>query len=138
MYDDDPIFESQDHHLIAWVGTLTPAQLDAYLDEPGDRADDEPYSDFMRDLGRWCDHDFVWAESSEQPLDIGSLARNNGIDDPALIDELSARVAPHATWKCLIILWNSRLIDSRSRPRDLDGGNLVCIGSWEHESPLTD
>lgn len=138
MYENDPIFDSQDHHLIAWVGTLTPDQLDAYLDEPGDRADDEPYSDFMGDLGRWCDHDFIWAEASEQPLDIVSLARKNGIDNPALIAELAQRVAPQTAWSCLLILWNARLLDSRSRPSDLNGGRLLCIGSWEHESPLTD
>jgi len=138
MYNNDPIFEPLDHHLIAWVGTLTPDQLDAYLDEPGGAAYDEPFCDFMRDLGLWYDHDFTYAEASDHALDIRSLADQNCIDDDALLHELSNRVEPQSKWNCFIILWNARLIDQNARSRDLADGKLVCIGSWQHDSPLTD
>lgn len=91
MYSDDSIFETVDHHTVVWVGDLTPDELDAFLDEPGGCADDEPHSEFMRDIGEWCDHDFLWAEALPAPGSIDDLIAANGIDDDSLVHQLQTR-----------------------------------------------
>lgn len=138
MFNESNWFKSVNNSLIAWVGDLNDSQLDDYLDEPGDCLDSEPQSKFGSDLGRWYDHDFIYAEASDKPLHIRLLAEKNCIDDEALISELESRARELniTSAHCFIILWNAQIIGDERRV--FASGKLSCLGSWEHESPLTD
>ncbi len=138
MYFESPAFEPAQDHLIAWVGDLTTEQLRAYLEEPGGLGDNEPISEFSRDLGRWYDHDHVWARASDTPVTIEKLAEANFIDDETLISELAGRTARASVGKvrAFIILWNAKL--TQLQPHSIAGGRLFCVGFWGHDSPLAD
>lgn len=136
MHFDNPFFECLDHWLTAWVGDLDEGELRAYLLEPGGALDDEPISRFGADLGTWYDHDFIWWEGAASPIPVLRLCRHNDMESDTLIGQLVKRAGP-ARRKCLLILWNARLIPA-SEQREFAGGRLECLGSWEHPSPLTD
>lgn len=138
MYFDDSIIETVDHHIVVWVGDLTSDELDAFLDEPGGCAANQPHSEFMRDIGKWCDHDFLWAESIPSPGSINDLITACGIDDESLIQQLQSRAIGLGAVQSLVALWNAKLSESTARPRDIHAGRLKCLGSWRQESPLTD
>lgn len=138
MYCEHPVFEPAENHLVVWVGTLDTEQLEGYLNEPGDADDTEPISRFAQDLGRWYDHDHIWAQATEEVCCLKELAEANGIDDELLIEELTANANERSAGavSCLIILWNAKLLDKPMRP--FAEGRLVCLGSWAHASPLAD
>ena len=105
------------------------------MDEPGGVDDDAPISEFSKDIGRWYDHDFIWMEASNQELPVIELCKLNGIDSDELINAIAARSKTEKV-KSLIILWNSRIISEDTRL--FAKGEMYCLGSWEHTSPLTD
>lgn len=121
--------------MTVWVGTLTIEALDAYLDEPGGAADDAPISAFCADLGRWYDHDFVWAEAVDLPTDVGTLCALHGVEPEAFVDEIR-RAAGTGQASAVLILWNAKVVASVER--SFAKGKLRCLGSWPREAPLTD
>lgn len=128
------IVEAAPDNVIAWAGHMTAVELATYLDEPGGRPDGEPHSDFMRDVGRFYDHDFLVAQSSDVPVAVAELARANGIRDSELISELEQRAEEPVS--ALILLWNYRL--KQPFPNTFAGGKLRCLGSWPHPAPISD
>lgn len=130
-----PFFELKDHYLIAWVGDMNVAELDAYLDAPGGVGWNEPHSLFAADLGRFFDHDFVYSQASDSQKTIRELAVENVIDDELLIKELEEHVGSGASIKCFVILWNAR--KQAGAPNQFADGKLRCVGSWTHTAPLT-
>lgn len=132
----NPFHVLEDHHVIVWIGDLNRDELEAYLDEPGGTAYDEPISDFGRDLASWYDHDFIWAEASDMAVTITELCRRNRMEPDALIEEIVRR-SPRAEANCILLLWNAKLADDAA-PRLFADGKLQCIGAWEQEAPLTD
>jgi hypothetical protein len=135
MYSDNPFFESIDHWVIVWIGDLKLEELEDYLDEPGNAADNEPISDFSRDLGRWYDHDFIWAEGSDEQVSLRKLCELNGVEPSEFVDEIEQR-GGDVKARSLLVLWNAKAIDESPRP--FAEGQLKCIGCWQQESPLTD
>ena len=103
--------------------------------EAGGAGDDEPMSRFARDLGRWYDHDFVWAEAADEPTAVRKLCRLNGVEPGEFVDEIEAG-AGSGKASSLLVLWNARLVGSSDRT--FAGGGLECIGCWPRKSPLTD
>ena len=135
MFFENPFFEPVDHWVIVWIGDLNIEQLDEYLEEPGGAGDNEPISEFCRDLGRWCDHDFIWAEGSNESVTIREICDLNGVEPDEFVREIEEQ-AGEARTKCLLVLWNARIIDDS--PRLFADGKLRCIGSWQRQAPLTD
>ena len=133
MFDRDRFFDSADGHLIAWAGQLAVDGLAGYLDESSISGPDEPQSAFARDLGRWYDHDFIYAQASDQPATLTQLAAQNYITDSELIGELEEH-GNGQLFNCFVILWNARPVASNDR-RFADG-ELACIGDWAHASPF--
>ena len=136
MYEDDPFFEEIDHHILVWVGDLSPEELDEYLSEPGAVDDNAPISEFCRELGGWYDHDYVWMGASDRTGPLHVLFDLVGIEDGPLRDEIEKR-SPSGSARCLLILWNARR-RSESRRVTFLGDRLTCLGSWPQESPLVD
>ncbi|WP_309384972.1 hypothetical protein [Cerasicoccus frondis] len=136
MFIDNPRFFPVDHKFILFAGELNEDQLQEYLDEPGGRLDHEPHSDFSKDLGRFYDHDYLYAEGSQEKKTIRELAILNGIEEEALIEKLERSCGKEKEFNCFIILWNAELIEGELH--DLANGKLKIKGCWEHESPLTD
>ena len=135
MYYDNPFFEPENDWVTVWVGSLDVNELEDYIGEPGGVADDEPNSKFSKDLGRWYDHDFIWAEAAKKEQVIKGLFEENGIDDDDLISEVEVR-SQSSNVKCFLILWNAKKIAIDSRV--FADGKITCLGSWQHESPLVD
>lgn len=133
MFFENPFFEPATNWLIAWVGELDHDGLDAYLDEPGHAADNEPISKFSKDLGTWYNHDFIWSQAAPNRVSAQEICGLNGIEDD-LIDEIVQRTNDEV--RCLVILWNAKQISAGSR--DFADGKLKCLGSWPHQSPLAD
>jgi hypothetical protein len=124
------------NHLMLWVGQLGEADLLAYVDEPGGRTDGRPQSKFAEDLGRFYDHDFLWAQAAPEASSIRDLADRIGIRDAELVSELADRVADVGPISCFLILWNYR--NKRPLPQRFAGGKLRFIGSWAYPAPYTD
>ncbi|WP_028301579.1 immunity 22 family protein [Oceanospirillum beijerinckii] len=135
MFENKPFFTTENHWVTVWIGSLNEESVESYLEECG-VDDDEPISQFSKDLGCWYDHDFIWYEAVDSPVCIEELCRNNGVDSIELIEELTAR-SGGGEYNCFIMLWNSRLLNAED-DRAFFNGKLSCIGSWQHESPLVD
>lgn len=134
MYGNDRFFEVVDDWVTVWIGGLGPEELDDYLDEPGGAGDNDPISKFANDLGMWYDHDFIYAEAADTPVPVRELCLQNDIDSVELVDEMERRGMGRKA-NCMIVLWNARVLEWPSR-RLFSDGRLICIGSWEHVSPL--
>lgn len=124
------------NHMMLWVGQLGEAELLAYVEEPGGRIDEKPQSKFAEDLGRFYDHDFLWAQAAPKAGSIRDLAARIGIRDAELVDELSARVADVGPISCFLILWNYR--NERPLSQRFAEGKLLFVGSWGYPAPYTD
>ena len=135
MFSENPFFESVDHWVIVWIGNLNVDELDNYLNEPGGAGDYEPISEFCRDIGRWYDHDFIWAEGVNDEVSIRKLCELNGEEPDEFVDEIAERSGDISA-KSLLVLWNARRIDESER--NFADGRLKCIGCWERQAPLTD
>ena len=135
MFSDNPYFESVDHWVIVWIGDLDVDELDDYLDEPGGAGDNEPISEFCRDVGRWYDHDFIWAEGVNDEVPVRKLCELNGVEPNEFVNEIVER-SGNAGAKSLLVLWNAKRTDESER--FFADGRLKCIGCWEREAPLTD
>ena len=136
MFSDNPFVESVDDSLTVWLGDLDESELENYLDELGGVGDNDAISNFSLDLGQWYDHDFIWAEAVDESIPVKELCVLNGIDSESLINEIVKR-SHQDKIRSLLILWNSKEIAGIGK-RDFANNRLHCIGSWEHESPLTD
>ncbi|WP_444943241.1 immunity 22 family protein [Microbulbifer sp. ZKSA006] len=136
MFSDNPFVESVEGFLTVWLGDLSELELEDYLDEPGGAGDNEPISNFSRDLDRWYDHDFIWVEGVDEAVSVKELCVLNGIDSKRLIEEIVER-SDKKKIRSLLILWNSKKMEGAGE-RAFADGRLQCIGSWEHEPPLTD
>ena len=135
MFLHSPFFEPASNWVIVWIGDLNIDQLEEYLDEPGGAGDDEPISQFCRDVGRWYDHDFIWSEGATEPLPIRKLCERNGVEPTEFVDKIVESSGPRDATS-LLVLWNARKICDADRA--FAGGRLRCIGCWEQEAPLTD
>ena len=136
MFCEDPFFEPRDHSVIVWVGSISIDELEDYLDEPGGAADDEPISDFSRDLGRWYDHDYIWAEGTKTPVSVRELCRMNGVEPGTLVDEIDRRCEGREA-RSLLILWTAE-VRPQIGERTFANGELHFVGSWAQPAPLTD
>src|SRR5690349_15782220 len=134
MFLHSPFIEPEDHWVTVWLGQLNSDELEQYMHKPGGAGDNDPISDFSRDLGRWYDHDYIWRQATDKAVSTRTLCELNGIND-SLVDEIECR-SGDVFFKCLLVLWNSRVITMDKRV--FAGGELTCLGSWPHESPITD
>lgn len=134
MYGKEPFFNHQKDWVTVWVGDLDVSELQTYLEEPGGASDGEPFSLFAADLGAWYDHDFIYAQASDEPVSCRRLCELNGIDSLSLIDEIARRHPDDAL--ALLVLWNARVADDAEH--EFAEGQMVCLGSWEHEAPISD
>lgn len=135
MFLSNPFFEPLNDSVIVWIGSLNSRELEDYLDEPGGAGNNEPISDFCRDVGRWYDHDFIWCEASDTPTSVGTLCEMNGVE-PIEFKEAIVKRSGDAEETCLLVLWNARQIDDSGR--SFAGGKLRCIGCWKQKSILKD
>ncbi len=133
MYEQNPFCDEVDNCVTVWVGSLSEEELEAYVDERGGVADDEPISDFARDLDTWYDHDFLSGESGDSPRPTEELCRVCGLDEPKMVAEISRR---YPTARTMLILWNARARDLGDS-RTFAEGNLSFVGSWPHPAPLS-
>ena len=135
MYFENPFFESVDHKVLVWHGDLNVAELGDYLEEPGGAGENEPISKFCVDVGRWYDHDFIWAQAHDEDVTIRKLCELNGMQPLEFVAEIEEH-GGGVMGKCILVLWNAERLDDS--PRLFAGGRLRCIGCWERESPYTD
>lgn len=134
MFYENPCIEAVDHWVTVWIGDLDREELRRYLHEPGGALDNEPISEFSRDLGTWYDHDYIWAEAADQPIAVAALAQQNGIEAGSFLEQLLERSGA-AEVRALLVLWNARTTREEA---NLANGRLRCLGSWAEEAPLVD
>lgn len=133
MYDRNRFFDTADQQIIAWAGYLSQSELEKYLAESCDVSPDGPQSEFAHDLGRWYDHDCIYAQASDRSTSLAHLAAQNFITDSRLVDQLEKHGGGHF-YKCFIILWNAKRVDDSDR--EFAHGKLAYIGSWISDSPF--
>lgn len=136
MFYCKPFVDSLENWVTVWIGDLNEEEMAEYLDELGGVSDNEPISKFSKDLGRWYDHDFIWCECSDDKLTVLEQCINVGIESNSLQQEI-INSSPVDKIKSILILWNSKVIYDLDK-RVFAGGQLICLGSWSEESPLTD
>ena len=134
MFNTNPFFKSQNHHVCIFVGSLNEKELEEYLEELG-VDDNEPINNFSKDLGTWYDHDYIWCEAVNTPIDIKELCVLNGIDDTTLIKKLEKQCTKRIS--SIIFLWNAKALNTESK-RAFAGGKLEFLSHFEYESLLFD
>jgi len=134
MFNTNPFFKSQNHHVCIFIGSLNEKELEEYLEELG-VDDNEPINNFSKDLGTWYDHDYIWCEAVDTPIDIKELCEFNGIDDTTLIKKLEKQCTKKIS--SIIFLWNAEALNTEDK-RVFSDGKLEFLSHFEYESPIID
>lgn len=121
------------HHLILWVGQVTPEQLDAYIAESYPLGVGGPRSVFAADISYWYDRDYLEAYSQAEPARLDELLLARGVADTSLIAEATRRCGDHKTFTGFILLWN--FTSTNADDSCIMKGKLKCVGSWAQQYP---
>ncbi|AKF03588.1 immunity 22 family protein [Sandaracinus amylolyticus] len=117
--------EEDETQLSVWVGALTREELDAYLAENYERADDEPVSKFAADNGAtWIDHDWIEATAFDAPTTIEDLLRNSSYAEEWL-EAVVANCDSRPVYTCAIMLF-------RHVAPAGPAGPMTCLGAFRY------
>jgi len=126
----------QSNHVVFFVGSLAPEELDDYLLEDRGQKHGGYASRFSFDLRRFYDHDFISAQASPKPVQLSELIAAHNLGDEKLGLEMQRRFGASVLLRCFILLWN--YVPTSIFPSAFCAGRLLFVDDWEWDAPFSD